>query len=130
MHTIHKEEKSLGELFSELASGFNTMLQQEIALAKAETKEAATRAVKDVMFLVIGGFILYTALYVFLAAAVAGLSEIVPIWLSALIVGVAVSGIGYILVQKGLHDLKKRSFKPEKTIQSVREDKDWVRDKI
>ncbi len=130
MKAENKSDKSLGELFNELASGFSTMLRQEIALAKAETKESLTHAMKDVLFLAIGGFILYSALYVFLAAAVAGLSEVVPVWLSAVIVGVFVCIIGYVLVQKGIKDLKSRSFKPEQTIESIKTDEQWVRAKI
>ena len=126
----NKVDKSLGELFSELASGLSTMFRQEILLAKAETRQAITHGIRDVLFLVMGGFILYAAFYVFLAAAVAGLSEVVPVWLSALIVGVFISIIGYALVQKGLKDLKARTFKPEQTIESIKEDEEWVRAKI
>lgn len=125
-----KGDKSLGELFSELASGLTTMFRQEISLAKAEAKEAIPHAVKDVIFLVVGGFVLYAAFYVFLAAAVVGLSEVVPVWLSAIIVGLVVSCAGYVLVKKGIKDLKTRTFRPEKTIESIKEDKDWVKAKI
>ncbi len=130
MRIENKTDKSLGELFNELTTGFGTMFRQEIALAKAETREAFRHATKDVLFLAMGGFILYAALFVFLAAAVIGLSEVAPVWLSAIIVGVVVSLIGYILVQKGLKDLKRRAFKPQQTIESIKEDKEWVRAKI
>ncbi len=106
------------------------MFRQEVALAKAETKEAVTHALRAVIFLIVGGFILYAAFYVFLAAAVAALSEVAPLWLSALIVGVLVAIVGSALVQKGIKDLKARSFKPEQTIESIKEDQEWVRAKI
>ena len=130
MRVENKTDKSLGELFGELTAGFSTMFRQEIALAKAETKEAFAHATKDMLFLAAGGFVLCAALYVFLAAAVIGLSEVVPMWLSAIIVGVVISLIGCILVQKGLKDLKTRTFKPQRTIESVKEDEEWVKAKI
>ena len=130
MRIENRTDKSLGELINELTTGFSTMFRQEIALAKAETREAFRHATKDILFLALGGCILYAALYVFLAAAVIGLSEVVPVWLSAIIVGVVVSLIGYILVQKGLKDLKTRTFKPRQTIESIKEDEEWVKTKI
>ena len=130
MRADNKIDKSLGELLGDLASGFSMMFRQEVALARAEAREAITRAAKNIAFLALGGFVLYTAFYLFLAAAVAGLSEVVPLWLSAIIVGVVISIVGCILVQKGLKDLKARRFKPEQTIESIKEDKDWVKAKI
>ena len=41
-----KEERSLGELFSELASETGTLVRQEVALAQAEmTKKATSRRI-------------------------------------------------------------------------------------
>lgn len=37
-------ERSLGELFSSLTSDVSTLMRQEVALAKAEAKQSATRA--------------------------------------------------------------------------------------
>jgi drug/metabolite transporter (DMT)-like permease len=130
MQLENQVDKSLGGLFSGLASGFSTMFRQEIALAKAEVREAVVHAVKDLLFLALGGFVLCAAFSVFLAAAVIGLAEVVPMWLSAIIIGVIVSITGYIFVQKGLRDMKTRTFKPEQTIESIKEDERWVRAKI
>jgi hypothetical protein len=130
MRVENKVDKSLGELLSELTSGFSRMFRQEIALARTEVREATTHAIRDVVFLALGVLVLYAAFYLFLAAAVVGLAEVVPVWLSAIIVGVIVSIVGYILLQKGIKDLKARRFKPEQTIESLKEDKDWARAKI
>lgn len=130
MRVENRADKSLGELFNELASGFSTMFLQQIALAKAEVKEDITHNVKDVVFLALGGVLLYAAFYAFPAAVVVGLSEVVPVWLSAIIVGAVVSVAGCILVRKGLEGLKARQLNPGQTIESLKEDKEWVRAKI
>ena len=41
-----KQERSLGELFSELAGETGTLVRQEVALAKAELKDSATKGGK------------------------------------------------------------------------------------
>ncbi len=59
-----KEERSLGDLFSELATETSTLVRQEVALAQTELTQKATVVGKDVGFLVVGGAVGYTALFV------------------------------------------------------------------
>jgi hypothetical protein len=49
-------------------------------------------------------------------------------WLSALIVGLVVVGIGYLLIQRGLTALKQIDPTPRQTIQTLQEDKEWVKE--
>jgi hypothetical protein len=59
-----------------------------------------------------------------------GLSPDVASWLGPLTVGLVVAIIGYILVQKGLKTLKDGSLKPERTIQSIKQDKQWTQQRL
>ena len=124
------KERSVGELFSKLTQGLSKMLRQEIALAKAEITQKVTLAIKDVAFLIVGGLVVYGGFLVLLAAAVALLDLVVPLWLAALIVGVIVVGVGYAFIQKGLSDLKHRSLKPLQTIDTVKEGTEWAKQQI
>jgi hypothetical protein len=124
------KERSVGELFSKLTLGLSRMLRQEIALAKAEMSQKVSQGVKDVAFLIVGGFVVYGGFLALIAAAIAGLDYVVPLWLAALIVGVIVVGIGYAFVQKGISDLKHRSLKPEQTIETVKEGTEWAKQQI
>jgi hypothetical protein len=60
----------------------------------------------------------------------AGLSEGVATWLAPGIVGLVVAGVGYALVQKAKSTLSRESLAPEKTIQSLKEDKQWTQEKF
>jgi hypothetical protein len=53
-----------------------------------------------------------------------------PSWVAASIIGLLILGIGYLLVQKGLNDLKKVAPMPEKTIQTLKEDKAWLQHQV
>lgn len=125
-----KEEFSLGELFSDLSTGATTLIQQEIQLAKAELSQKASRTGKDVTFLAVGGFVAYAGFLALLAALILGLAELMAAWLAALLVGVIVAAIGYLLLQKGMSDLKRVSPAPQKTIETLKEDKEWAKRQI
>lgn len=128
----HSKEnhRPLGELFSELSSGMIRLFRDEIELAKAELSQKLSHLLKDVAFLIIGGFVGFAAFLVLLAAAVFGLAMVLPFWLSALLIGLALCGVAYSLIQKGISDLKLKSMKPEKTIKTVKEDVKWAKQQI
>ncbi len=50
-----RDERTLGELFSELAQETTTLVREEVNLAKAEMGEKASRAGKHAGFLAAGG---------------------------------------------------------------------------
>jgi xanthine/uracil permease len=75
-----------------------------------------------------GGALAYAGLLALIAALIIGLGELIPLWLSALIVGLVVVGVGYMLIQRGLTALKQIDPKPQQTIQSLQEDKEWVKE--
>jgi hypothetical protein len=52
---LQKDERSLGDLFSELAAETGTLVRQEVALAQVELTEKATVVGKNVGYLAVGG---------------------------------------------------------------------------
>jgi hypothetical protein len=126
-----KEDRSLGELFADLARDTGTLVSKEVQLAKTEMTEKATRVGKDLGFLAVGGLVAYAGLLAIVAAlALLVASFGVPLWVSALIVGLVVAGIGYLLVQRGLSNLKREELAPRQTIESLKEDTQWAKEQI
>lgn len=126
--TERKEERSLGELFAELASETGTLVRQEVELAKTEMTQKATRVGRDVGTIGVGGAIAYAGFLVLLAAITLGLGQLIPLWLSALIVGALVVVIGYLVVQRGLQALKRANLAPRETIQTLKEQAQWAKE--
>lgn len=124
------DERSLGELFGELAQDTRTLISQELELAKAEYSQKASKAGKGVGVAAAGGLVAYAGLFFILAGIVLALAEVVPAWLAALLVGVIVVAVGYLVLQKGLGDVKSTNLKPEKTIAGVKEDKQYVQERV
>jgi predicted membrane-bound spermidine synthase len=124
------EEPSLGELFASLARDTSTLVRQEVELARTEITRKATSAGKEMGYIAAGGAIAYLGLIVLAFAIVWLLAEVLPLWLSALIVGLVVAAIGYFVLQKGLSDLKRLNLAPKQTIETLKEDVAWAKDQI
>lgn len=120
---LHKEDKTIGALISDLTRDLTTLFRQEILLAKTEMSEKVGQAESGMTMLIIGGAVAYAGLLLLLAAAVLGLSLYLEPWVAALIVAVVVLVIGLIMVSKGKSNLKARNLVPEKTVESLQRDK-------
>lgn len=127
--SVIKEDRSLGELFSQLSQETTTLVHQEVELAKTELTHKAARLGKDVGFLVAGGAVGYAGLLALIATIVLALGQAgMPWWLSALVVGLIVAGIGGALLWKGLNNLKRERITPEETIETLKEDAAWAKE--
>ena len=125
-----KQERSLGELFSELAGETSTLVRQEVALAKTELTQKAAYVGRNVGLLVAGGAVLFAAFLAVMAAAVIGLSNAMPSWAAALVVGVVVGIVGGALVFKAAYALKETDVTPRQTVETLKEDAQWVKEKM
>lgn len=124
------QERPLGDLFQELAQDARNLVQLEVALAKTELSEKAAQAGKGAAMAAAGGFVIYAGFLAIVFAAIAGLANFLAPWLAALIVGVVVILIGYVVLRSGMSNLKGDKLAPKQTIQSVKEDKEWVQNQV
>lgn len=127
---ILKDERSLGDLFSELASETGTLVRQEVALAQTELTQTATKAGKNVGYLVIGGAVAYAALLAFIAALILVLSYVIPAWTAALLVGIVVAIAAVIVITSALNALKNTNLAPRQTVETIKEDAKWLKDQV
>lgn len=130
MQKVVREERSLGDLFSELMGETSTLIRQEVALAQVELTNKATKVGKNVGFLVVGGAVGYAALLVLLAAVIAILATVIPLWASALIVGAVVGIVAFILISSAMAELKKADLAPRETVESIKEDAKWLKNQV
>ena len=127
--TAGGDDRSLGELFSELTRETTTLVRQEVELAKAEMTQKASSVGKDIGYLVAGGAVAYAGFLALLAAVILGLGQLgVTWWLSALIVGAVVAAIGGFLVMSGMKNLKQEDMAPRATLDTLKEDAQWAKE--
>lgn len=115
---------SIAELIRQLANDISTLTSKEMSLAKAEFREAANAAKAGVGGMAGGaGIALAGALFIMLSITY-GLAEVMPPWAAALTVGVVAVIIGVIMMNAGKKKVEPEAFVPERTIDSVRKDKE------
>ncbi len=129
-YTTGQQEPSLGELFSNLSSQASQLIRQEIELAQAEMTRKATKAGRNVAFLVVAGFIANAALLAVVAAVIMALAQVMDGWLAALIVGVVLAIGAVLLARYGINKLKEIDPAPRRTIETMKENKEWLTQQI
>ena len=123
-----QQERSLGELFSELANETTRLVKDEVQLAKIELGQKASEVGKRVGLIAVGGAVAYAGLLAVVAALVLLIARFMPAWLAALVVGIVILGVGYYLIQQQLNALKNADLTPRATVETLKQDKEWVRE--
>ena len=127
---IVKDDQSIGDLFSQLANETSLLIRQEISLAQTEMTQKAVTVGKNIGFLAVGGAIGYIALMAIVAAIIVGLANFIPLWLSALIVGIVIAIVAAILISSAIKSLKKADLAPQQTIETLKEDAQWLKKQV
>jgi hypothetical protein len=125
-----KAERSIGTLLSDLAGETILLIRQELALLKAELHEKLGNFSQGAAALGAGALIAFSGWLVLLAAAVAGLATVTPLWLAALIIGLVVLAIGGVLIFFGKSRFDAQSLVPRRTLRSLREDEAWLKERL
>jgi hypothetical protein len=99
-------------------------------LARVETTEKISNATQSIVWMIAGGLIAYTGVIALVIAVIVALAGLVPLWLSAQIVGVLLVVVGAIAINSGRSALRHLSVVPEKTLESIKEDAELVKEKI
>jgi VIT1/CCC1 family predicted Fe2+/Mn2+ transporter len=129
MSQERQQERSLGELFADLAQDTSTLVRQELQLAGSEIGERASRVGKDLGMIAAGGALLLAGLLAVIATLILALGALgLPTWLAALIVSAVFLGIGYALVARARVALRNADLMPKYTIETLKEDQEWIRD--
>jgi hypothetical protein len=119
-------EVPVGSLVREVAEDLSTMLRQELELAKAETKQQVIEAGKAGR--AFGGAGLagwMTVLFASLAAMFA-LDAVMPLGWAAFIVAVIWASAAAALFVVGRNRMRTVNLVPEKTVETVKEDVQWL----
>ncbi|MEO7658982.1 MAG: phage holin family protein [Pyrinomonadaceae bacterium] len=121
------DERSLGDLFGELAAETGNLVRQEVSLAQAEMTQKATAVGKNVGYLAVGAAVAYLAALAIAAAVILLGAQFMPAWLSALLVGVVFAGAAYFMITSAMAEFRKTDPMPRETIQTLKEDAKWLK---
>ena len=120
-------DESVGELVSQLTTDVGQLTRQELALAKAELQAEARKAGKGAGML--GGAALagwMVALFVSFTVLWA-LDEALDLVWAALIVAAVWAVVAAVLAVAGRRELREVNPKPDRTVESLKEDAKWLK---
>lgn len=124
------EQRSLKELFSKLAQETGTLVRKEVALAKVELTEKVKIAGRDAALVAGGGSIAVLGVMALMGALILAIGTLIPLWASALLVGLMVAILGGVLVALGIRAFKGLDPAPRQTLETLEEDKRWLKEQV
>jgi Putative Actinobacterial Holin-X, holin superfamily III len=120
-------DASVGGLTSEVAKDLSALVRQEVALAKAELGREARTAGQAAGMFGGAGFAGYFVLVFVSLAAMWGLDEVLPLGWAALIIAACWAVVAGVLALLGRRRMSEVNPKPERTIETVKEDVRWAK---
>jgi hypothetical protein len=124
------DDRSLSTLLSSLTNDLSTLVSEEFALARSEAKETQTQMIQGLVSFGTAVVVAISGFTILLTAAVDGLNYVLWPWLSALIIGVLFCGIGLMLMLIGRSRLKAQNMTPDRTIRSVKQNRDLAKEHV
>ena len=122
-----RNDRSLGELFSDLSQKTTLLIRQEVQLAKTELSQKAAQAGRGGAMLGAGGAMVNAALLTLVATVVLLLIQLgLDAWAAAGLTAVLLAGVGYALVRSGMQKLKQ-PMTPVETVDSIKETAQWLK---
>lgn len=121
------DERSMQELWSDMAKGASTLLRQEVELARIETKEQIAKAGKAGAVFSAAGVAGFMALQLLSFAAAWGLAAVLPDGLAFLVVGIVYAVVAAVLLTKARKQAADVNLVPQQTVQTLREDVEWAK---
>ena len=122
-----EQDRSLGELLSELSRETGLLVRKEVELATSEMTAKGKKAAGHAGTAAAGGALVHAGLLVLLGALVVGLVQLgLQPWLAAVLVAVATMALGYVVINRGRSGLRRMSLVPRQTIETLKETAAWT----
>lgn len=122
----------LGGLIRRLADDGRALVRQEVELAKIEVRSSVVAVARGSIFVAAGVLFLVLGLLVLLVFALLGLGRLLDgqYWLSSLIIGGLLTILGGGLTLYGRRAAARDDLRPDRTIASARETKEWAKNEV
>jgi len=115
------------EIFQDIIHNIQDIVRSEVRLAKIEIREEAAKAKAAALMIAAGALTATLAFSFLMLTVVYALSLILPIWAAALIVAVTLAIVAAGTLSEGLKRFKTIHPTPERTVESLKENAQWVK---
>lgn len=122
-----RNDRTFGSLIRELMLEIMSLIRNETALARAEISENISKLQGGIIALVLSVVLLLVGLIGLMDAGIYGLGHVWPMWLSALVIGGAITVVGLIALAIGVRTLKARNLTLDRTADELRKEAEFAR---
>ena len=120
-------DASVGELLTRLSAQTSRLVRDELKLAQQEMRESLRHAGRGAGLISAAGLLAFLGAATLIAAAVAALSLVLPVWAAALIVGVVLLAAAAVAALVSRREVERVTPPLPRTVENVREDIEEVR---
>jgi hypothetical protein len=124
------DDRSLGELVSQLSEQTSRLVRQEVELAKVEIKNSAKHAGIGAGLFSAAGLLSAYAVAVLIATGIIALDLAMPLWLAALIVGVALAAAAAVAAAVGKSQVERATPVADRAIETAKEDVQEIKEAV
>jgi hypothetical protein len=134
-----QDGETIAYLLKDLANDMVLLFKQELALARGELVENSQRMARNAKAMAVGAVIALAGGFVLLMALVHGSAVVlaamgadpeVAVWLGPLLLGIIILGIGVGMLLAAKRRFEKTSLVPKRTVQTVKDDSNWAKQKL
>lgn len=120
-------DRSVSDVLQDILRNVQDILRSEVRLATAEIRHEARRAAASALWVTVGVVGALSAWMFLLWTAAYALATILPMWAATLVIAVAMAAAGSVLIATGLRRFKQITPMPERTIESLKENLEWMK---
>ena len=124
------DQRSVPELIATVATDLADLVRKESELLRSELSQKLSTATKAAAALGVGAVMLLGAFLCLLAAAVLGLSYVMPPAWAAVLVAAVTGLIGVVLTAAGAKTAQPSALKPEHFTEQVRRDARMIKEQV
>jgi hypothetical protein len=126
-----ERDASMSQLLSGIVGDAQTLVRQEIALARQEVREEIDAAKSAGIKLGIAGAVLAIGGLLLVLTLAQGIADLFdwPVWAGYGLVGIILAVAGYVLLSVAQKQIKEIKPVPHKTVETMKENVEWIKDR-
>jgi hypothetical protein len=121
------EERSVSDVFQDILRNLQEMVRSEIRLAKVEIRGELKQAVSAAVWVAAGGAAAMSAGIFLLWTLAYALATRMSMWAATLIVALGMAAAAAALIMSGIRRAQHIHAIPERTVESVKENLEWMK---
>ena len=120
--------ESIGDLVKGVLTDIRQLMREEMALARVELRDQAARAKVAAGALGAAAVALAFGATFLLVAVAMGIADLLewPVWAGFLVVALLLSVAGVVMLSAGRKRLRSVHAVPEQTVQTIKENSEWI----